>query len=181
LGQYENTTYNATLPLSIQTIDTYNGTCLDTVNVLNVYIKSGWKLKLNYTLVSKIYQLANVRLDYVVDKSFPNATNLGPQSVEVSNLDLFSANKDSSYKCTSESKIPLKDMAVLVLKNYQGEPFIKEGSTDFDTAIECPADISNTSKLVPIIVGSALAVLVVLVLIAYIIGRRKHRPGYQQV
>ena len=48
-------------------------------------------------------------------------------------------------------------------------------------AVECAADLTGTSKLVPIIVGSALAVLVILVLVAYIIGRRKHRPGYQQV
>ena len=51
----------------------------------------------------------------------------------------------------------------------------------FFLAIECSADTNGTSKLVPIIVGSALAVLVILVLIAYIVGRRKHRPGYQQV
>ena len=48
-------------------------------------------------------------------------------------------------------------------------------------AVECAADTTGTSKLVPIIVGSALALLVIMVLVAYIIGRRKHRPGYQQV
>jgi hypothetical protein len=47
--------------------------------------------------------------------------------------------------------------------------------------MECAADQTGTSELVPIIVGSALTVLVVFVLIAYIVGRRKHRPGYQQV
>jgi hypothetical protein len=48
-------------------------------------------------------------------------------------------------------------------------------------AIECPSDQTGTSELVPIIVGTSLAVLVIFVLIAYIIGRRKHRPGYVQV
>jgi len=128
--------------------------------------------------------LSNIKLDYTIDSTFPNVSNkeIGKHSIELTNLDYFSANKDNSYKCSSLTSIDLNGTVTLDLKNYQAEPFIKDPkNNDFDTAIECPADISNASKLVPIIVGSALAVLVVLVLIAYVIGRRKHRPGYQQV
>ncbi|KAH8009904.1 hypothetical protein HPB51_021702 [Rhipicephalus microplus] len=48
------------------------------------------------------------------------------------------------------------------------------------SAVECSAgDISN---IVPIAVGSALAALVIIVLIAYLIGRSKSRQkGYQSV
>jgi hypothetical protein len=35
--------------------------------------------------------------------------------------------------------------------------------------------------VVPIAVGAALAALVVVVLILYLIGRRKHQKGYQSV
>ena len=46
---------------------------------------------------------------------------------------------------------------------------------------ECVAD-SEISNIVPIAVGCALAGLVIIVLIAYLIGRsRSNRQGYQSV
>ena len=45
----------------------------------------------------------------------------------------------------------------------------------------CKADDQKDSNLVPIIVGACLAVLVVIVLVAYLIGRRRSRTGYQSV
>ena len=45
----------------------------------------------------------------------------------------------------------------------------------------CKADDEKDSNLVPIIVGACLAVLVIIVLIAYLIGRRRSRTGYQSV
>lgn len=45
----------------------------------------------------------------------------------------------------------------------------------------CTADDEKSSNLVPIIVGACLAVLVVIVLVAYMIGRRRGRNGYQSV
>lgn len=51
----------------------------------------------------------------------------------------------------------------------------------FPGITECPAD-DNTNSVVPIAVGAALAALVVIVLIAYLIGRRRSRQsGYEQV
>ena len=48
------------------------------------------------------------------------------------------------------------------------------------TAQVCAAD-QTTSNIVPIAVGAALAGLVVIVLIAYLIGRRKNKKGYESV
>lgn len=50
-------------------------------------------------------------------------------------------------------------------------------STD---ASECAAD-EETNSIVPIAVGAALAGLVIIVLIAYLIGRKRSRAGYEQV
>jgi lysosomal-associated membrane protein 1/2 len=52
----------------------------------------------------------------------------------------------------------------------------------FSTAVsECPAD-DESNSVVPIAVGAALAGLVVIVLIAYLIGRRRsRRQGYESV
>jgi len=113
---------------------------------------------------------------------FPNAALPGTNGVAgILNQTLFSANKGNSYKCFATTNIALSDQVNLIVSNYQAQPFLTEKTQGFDTAIECAADTIGTSKLVPIIVGSALAILVVLVLVAYLIGRRKHRPGYQNV
>lgn len=45
---------------------------------------------------------------------------------------------------------------------------------------ECPKD-NDTNSIVPIAVGAALAALVVIVLIAYLIGRRRRNKGYESV
>jgi len=163
--------------------DDFDGTCDPVYNSLVVSFFSNWSLSLNYKLKNDTFDLETIVLEYYIDDHFKNAVpNDQQQIASVSNLNEFSANKGISYKCTSETTVKLDKGVSLMFKNYQGQPFASESkSKDFDTAIECAADITGTNKLVPIIVGSALAVLVVLVLIAYIIGRRKHRPGYQSV
>lgn len=45
------------------------------------------------------------------------------------------------------------------------------------TALECSVD--DDSILIPIIVGAALAGLIAIIVVAYIIGRRKSYAGYQ--
>jgi hypothetical protein len=45
----------------------------------------------------------------------------------------------------------------------------------------CPRDIFRSPNFIPIIVGVCLGILVIVVLIAYLIGRRRNRNGYQSV
>lgn len=48
--------------------------------------------------------------------------------------------------------------------------------------VDCKDDSAvAVSNLVPIIVGAALGGLILIVLIAYLIGRRRSRRGYEQV
>ncbi len=42
-------------------------------------------------------------------------------------------------------------------------------------------DYFKSSNLIPIIVGVVLAILVIVILVAYLIGRRRNRNGYQSV
>ncbi|KAI8498980.1 Lysosome-associated membrane glycoprotein 1 [Branchiostoma belcheri] len=101
------------------------------------------------------------------------------RSVSSTNLTAFEGSVGSSYKCMAEQDVTLSDTVMLIATDVQVQPF---GLTDnnFDTAEECPAD-NEISNIVPIAVGCALAGLVVIVLIAYLIGRRKSHKGYQQV
>ncbi|XP_036424923.1 lysosome-associated membrane glycoprotein 2 isoform X4 [Colossoma macropomum] len=93
-----------------------------------------------------------------------------------SNLSLWEASLGSSYMCRKEQTYNLTDSLILNTFELQVQPF---GVTDnkFSTAHECSVD--DTSLLIPIIVGAALAGLILIVVIAYMIGRRKTYVGYQ--
>lgn len=108
------------------------------------------------------------------------------------NGELYQASTNSSYQCDTEEKFPLINTNSKVtsynitvdMKHIQIQPFIVNDGK-FKTPVKCPA--SNTpdngsNSIVPIAVGCALAGLIVIVLIAYLIGRRKgNNRGYQQV
>lgn len=176
---------NQTINLVLNDLTGYNGECTDNFETLKIDYKEGWSVEFNYTLVTNAYfELNSLHFKYLVDnETFPDVTpgDKGPKHVSLVNQTLFSANKGNSYKCYADTVVNFNDNVAIKISNYQAQPFLPEKTTGFDTAIECSADTTGTSKLVPIIVGSALAILVIMVLVAYIIGRRKHRPGYQQV
>lgn len=183
-AELNETKTNQSVRIAVQDLNNFNGVLTDTFETIKMNFGSDWKLEMNYTLINNAYyELNSIHFVYYTDaKIFPNTTEPGKEiTVTLGNLTLFSANKDNSYKCFSKSVIDLNADVQIELSNYQAQPFLSSKSSGFDTAVECSADTTGTSKLVPIIVGSALAVLVIMVLIAYIIGRRKHRPGYVQV
>ncbi|ESO98597.1 hypothetical protein LOTGIDRAFT_239003 [Lottia gigantea] len=135
---------------------------------------------------SRAYHLSNVSLVYTEDpKHFPNTSNPGAaKTVSANGLDQFKVEGDqSSFKCNSETDLDLGNGAKLDISNFQYRAFANDNSTDFGSSgvNECSAD-SDSNSVVPIAVGAALAGLVVIVLIAYLIGRRRSkRTGYESV
>ncbi|XP_041846641.1 lysosome-associated membrane glycoprotein 2 isoform X1 [Melanotaenia boesemani] len=96
-----------------------------------------------------------------------------------SNLSLWEAAVGSSYMCNKEQNYTINSLLSIYTFNLHVQPFeVKKGL--FSTAEECFLD-SDLSFLVPIAVGVALSFLIILVLISYLIGRRKSRTGYQSV
>ncbi|MED6285993.1 hypothetical protein CHARACLAT_001149 [Characodon lateralis] len=92
------------------------------------------------------------------------------------NLSLWEATVGSSYMCNKEQNFTITSMLSLYTFNLHVQPFgVKNGL--YSTAHECSLD--DTSILIPIIVGAALAGLILIVVIAYVIGRRKTHAGYQ--
>lgn len=89
-----------------------------------------------------------------------------------------------SYKCSHKVNVNLTDSlnedqpaAVLVFSKLQIQAFMNSTSTGFGSVLECPG--LDASDIVPIAVGCALAGLVIGVLIAYLVGRRRsHVRGY---
>ncbi|XP_055033837.2 lysosome-associated membrane glycoprotein 2 isoform X3 [Misgurnus anguillicaudatus] len=102
------------------------------------------------------------------DGSFFNESN--------TNLSLWEASVGSSYMCRKEQSFNISDKLTLNTFELQVQPFGVQKNT-FSTAYECSMD--DTSLLIPIIVGAALAGLIFIVVIAYVIGRRKTYVGYQ--
>lgn len=122
--------------------------------------------------------------------NFPNITSEEFIEGNLWNATFYITNVNKSYLCNSEDTIMiplnsdnLNQSAVLRLSHVQVEAFRNQDEgNSFSTASVCPADGMLTSDIVPIAVGCALAALVVVVLIAYLIGRRRARQrGYQSV
>ncbi|XP_053734710.1 lysosome-associated membrane glycoprotein 2 isoform X3 [Synchiropus splendidus] len=93
-----------------------------------------------------------------------------------SSLSLWEASVGNSYMCNKEQNYTITEDLFVFTFQLQIQPVgVKKGA--FSTAQECSLD--DTSILIPIIVGAALAALILIVVIAYVIGRRKTYVGYQ--
>ncbi|XP_004545812.3 lysosome-associated membrane glycoprotein 2 isoform X3 [Maylandia zebra] len=110
------------------------------------------------------------------DLNISVSTSSGNFSVENSSLNLWEASIGSSYMCNKEQTFNITDALSIHTFSLHVQPFgVNKGV--FSTAHECSVDDPNI--LVPIIVGAALAGLILIVVIAYVIGRRKTYVGYQ--
>lgn len=84
-----------------------------------------------------------------------------------------------SYHCNREQKLNATN-GFLVLSKVQFEAFKSDNSDKFSAAKDCDSDI--TPDIVPIAVGISLIALIVVVLIAYIVGRRRQQArGYLNI
>ncbi|RXM28377.1 Lysosome-associated membrane glycoprotein 2 [Acipenser ruthenus] len=92
------------------------------------------------------------------------------------NLSYWEATLGSSYMCNKDQVFKVTDKLSINTYDLRVQPFnVTNG--EYSTAHECSLD--DSSLLIPIIVGAALAGLIVIVVIAYLIGRRKTYVGYQ--
>jgi lysosomal-associated membrane protein 1/2 len=110
-----------------------------------------------------------------------NSNNVTDVKFIASSKAMFQTPLNHSYSCMQQEIIKSDDDHVTIkLSDIQLEAFRTTGYRKFNSAIDCPAD--DASDIVPIAVGAALAGLVLIVLIAYLIGRRRSRSrGYQSV
>ncbi|XP_070818695.1 lysosome-associated membrane glycoprotein 1a [Chaetodon trifascialis] len=83
-----------------------------------------------------------------------------------------------SYMCNAEQVLAVVPAFSLNTFRLQIQPFAVT-TNQFATAEECQMD--QDQMLIPIIVGAALAGLVLIVLIAYLIGRKRSHAGYQTI
>ncbi|KAI5629553.1 lysosome-associated membrane glycoprotein 1 precursor [Silurus asotus] len=98
--------------------------------------------------------------------------------VSNSSLQYMQGTLGRSYMCSVEEVLPVGTNFSLNTFELQVQPFDVRNN-EFG-----PADVCRMQKdnmLVPIIVGACLAGLVLIVLIAYLIGRKRSHAGYQTI
>lgn len=84
-----------------------------------------------------------------------------------------------SYHCNREQSLNATDGSFIVSK-VQFEAFKHDNNQKFSAAKDCDSNI--TPDIVPIAVGISLIALIVVVLIAYIVGRRRQQArGYLNI
>jgi len=87
--------------------------------------------------------------------------------------------KDRSYQCKSPSSVKVNDRVTMSYTGLRTQAFLAQDY--FSTPEPCPAD-AQSSDLIPIIIGAVLAAIVLIVLIAYLIGRaRMRRSTYESI
>ncbi|XP_033368899.1 cullin-4A isoform X8 [Parus major] len=142
-------------------------------------------LNLTFEKTNVIFQFA---LNSSAEKFFLQGVNvstiLSPEAknpefkASKNNMSELRASVGNSYKCSSEENLQVTDQAFVNVFNVQIQIFKIDGDK-FGPVEECQLDENN--MLIPIIVGAALAGLVLIVLIAYLIGRKRSHAGYQTI
>jgi len=127
------------------------------------------------------FGLQNVTVELHLTSNATNTTDKVKK--QILNIATFQTPFKHSYTCLAEEvlKSSTGDFSLKIrevrVEAYRQTP---AGNKQYSTAVQCAAD--DATDVVPIAVGAALAGLVVIVLIAYLIGRRRSRArGYQSV
>jgi lysosomal-associated membrane protein 1/2 len=158
----------------VPTTATSSGTCAD--DEVSVTITGG-NVTLTLTFSRNKTSQQSALSEIEVNVTLPNLSNV---AVTLENQTLFEAPLNKSYKCTKETSVKLGDEVNLRVASLQVEAFRQTAFDNYSAALECAID--DVSPVVPLAVGISLAVLVVIVLIAYLIGRSRSRArGYQSV
>ncbi|VFV40706.1 lysosome-associated membrane glycoprotein 1 [Lynx pardinus] len=95
-----------------------------------------------------------------------------------SSLRALQATIGNSYKCNAEERVEVTEAFSVNIFKVWVQAFQVQGDK-FGSVEECQLD--ENSMLIPIAVGGALAGLVLIVLIAYLIGRKRSHAGYQTI
>ncbi|KAL6429189.1 hypothetical protein ACFW04_008137 [Cataglyphis niger] len=183
-----NVSFHKVMDIPINSIAT--GNCSESEQTLTL----SWGSKDNSTLTAqnnftlhfvknetdKLYSLHHFEISLVVEKTPTDKSN---KTVTVMTMaPQFSTGLNNSYRCLKEQSLNLifegenKTVGELKISNLQFQAFRNDNTTVFGLAKDCSFD---TPDIVPITVGCALAGLVVVVLIAYLVGRRRSQSrGY---
>lgn len=194
--EYETSSENklSTATIHIPPTATAKGTCGNTHQAIVI----SWKDHSASRSLSLEFQLVNMtepsyiisKLEFKIEENtlqFPNASKLGNLVVDaVNSTKFFELKQGYFYFCDAARDLSLYYTSSLATYNatvsfsdMKLEAFRTKTDVSFGKPTVCAADASATNDVVPIAVGCALAALVVIVVIAYLISRKKVRSEYQ--
>jgi len=166
-----------TIPLlNTTTVDLNKSSCKENITILHLNINGASKRTLQMQF----------------NHSNPSTYSLDDITYEdghkfESNVSQITIDANKAYLCSSSQEIELSKegdlTGYLILKDFKVDAFRnKDDGSEFRNAVqECEADYPQ-NDFVPLAVGCALISLVFIVLIAYIVGRkRSRRLTYQSV
>ncbi|XP_068124192.1 lysosome-associated membrane glycoprotein 1 [Hyperolius riggenbachi] len=137
---------------------------------------AGLDLLFNFTLnntANKFYlSQVHINTSVIPDDKDPDFT------ADNSSLSYLQTTTRKSFKCNAKQTFQINNNFSIVTYNLQIQAFNFD-ENKFGPAVECTED--QNGMLVPIVVGAALAGLVLIVLIAYLIGRKRSHAGYQTI
>lgn len=138
------------------------------------------QVKFNLTnLVIVTLEFDKTEKEYFLNSSILDYNNIKYKSSDKETY--FKTKFNNYYQCFNQPRIQMthgKDKAYLEFKQLKLE--ISESGQFSKTANKCKDD-KTTSNIVPIVVGAVLTGMIVIVLIAYLIGRRNNKSGYESV
>lgn len=146
------------------------------LNILNDVLELHWNFE--ETVDTRKFNLTSIDIFY---KSNISGT------VDMNGLWLSNLDKNKTFQCnamktasgtsgTSNFTIKFSNLKLEAFQNTP-EPCFSNRTSNYDIC----QDDTTVSNLVPIIVGACLGGLIVIVLVAYLIGRRRSRRGYESV
>lgn len=135
----------------------------------------------NWTMLTFQF-VVNTTLNNFYLKGILISTSLVPSpgrfKTENTSLHYLQTTLGKSYMCQAEQVLQVTTNFSINVFELHVQPF-KVDNSKYGTAEECQMD--KDDMLIPIIVGAALAGLVLIVLIAYLIGRKRSHAGYQTI
>uniref|UniRef100_A0A336N2E7 Lysosome-associated membrane glycoprotein 5 n=1 Tax=Culicoides sonorensis TaxID=179676 RepID=A0A336N2E7_CULSO len=176
----QNMTHN--IPVNSSTV--VSGTCNNETQMIKVQTTGPCDFSLTFTKENETFELS--KMEFNINGSALNAID-SLITIVYSNK-TFVTPISRSYYCTKEQTITANETAPssnstpaqIILSHVQLEAFHAKATRDFSAAKDCES--METPDIVPIAVGIALAALVVVVLIAYLVARRRSQArGYMSM
>ncbi|XP_029436128.1 macrosialin [Rhinatrema bivittatum] len=164
-----------TFPVPVPPLSSPSGNCTNQTATLQLSFAEG---HLHFTfqknVTSKVFYMSKIQVN--LNHSFSGTSQTHVQ-VENSNLHEYETPLGRSYTC-KDTKIDVSRDVIMEAIQEQVQAFSLKGG-QFSEADQCPADTVNL--VVPIVISMVLIVLVAIVIIAYLIGRKRAPAGYQSI
>uniref|UniRef100_A0A1I8GQM5 Lysosome-associated membrane glycoprotein 5 n=1 Tax=Macrostomum lignano TaxID=282301 RepID=A0A1I8GQM5_9PLAT len=177
---------NATVKVALPADTKASGDCGNSSQTVQLSFMQGWRSDLIFVKKASGYALQHLAADYRLSPAlFPNAAEPNANRSAFGNGTYFSvASGTAYYSCRSAETLRLDNFVTMETRDLRAQAFRTDNSSaEFAGSMEQCLDDTPIDNVVPIVVGAALAGLVIIVLIAYLIGRRRHSAGsgYQSV